>query len=119
MFTVGKNDAADGDLIKRADGFADDSVSIVAGLAVRNDVEGRTRYRSSISLRGTNSSISIVRVDSSAQGQQRTVFQRPARLRTSTQTSSSTFSRRLALPVIGVLSPTTPNCRLLDCEGLN
>src|SRR5215207_4592436 len=40
MFAVGKNDAADGDLIKRVDGFADDGESIVAGFAVRNDVVG-------------------------------------------------------------------------------
>ena len=40
MFAVGQNDAADRDLIERADGFPDHGVGIMAGLAIGNDVVG-------------------------------------------------------------------------------
>jgi hypothetical protein len=43
VLAVGQHDPADRDLIERADGFTNDRVGVIADLAIRHQVVGRTK----------------------------------------------------------------------------
>jgi hypothetical protein len=66
VLAVGEDDARDCDLVHRAHGLADHGEGIVADLAIGDDVVWPHQVQLSMSAFGTNSSMSMVRVLSSA-----------------------------------------------------